>query len=60
LRRLMSLGGMVVGHLGMLGCVGLIALFMGFCGVSMRSGGFIVMSCGFVVIVFRHFVSGNG
>jgi hypothetical protein len=48
---------MVIGHLGMLRCIRLIALFMGFRGGSMRFSSFIVVGCGFVVIVFRHFVS---
>ena len=44
----------------MLGRIGLIALFMGFCGIPMRFGSLIVVSCGFVVVVFRRFISGYG
>jgi hypothetical protein len=49
---------MVVRKLGMLGRVCLVTLFMGFCGVPMRLGSFIVVGCGFVVVVFWHFISG--
>jgi hypothetical protein len=49
---------MVVRKLGMLGRVCLVTLFMGFCGVPMRLGSFIVVGCGFVVVVFWHFGSG--
>jgi hypothetical protein len=42
----------------MLGRIRLIAFFMGFCGVPMRFRSFVVVSCGFVVVVFWHFISG--
>jgi hypothetical protein len=51
---------MVVRYLRMLGSVGVFALFMGVCGLSMRFGRFFVVLGGFVVIVFWHFVSQYG
>ena len=55
----MSLGGMVVRNLRMLGSVRVFALFMGICGLSMRFGSFFVVFGGFVVVVFRHLVSSD-
>jgi hypothetical protein len=53
----MSLGGMVVGQLRMLGRIRLIALFMGLCGSPMRFGSFFVVLGCLVVVVFWHLVS---
>jgi len=57
LGRLVSLGGMVMRYLGMLGSVRMVASFMRICGLPMPFGRFfVVLSC-FVVVVLRHFVS---
>jgi hypothetical protein len=45
---------MVVRHLGMLGSIRHIAIFVGFCGTPVRFRGFVVMFGCFVMIVFRH------
>ena len=48
---------MLVCYLGMLGGVSFVAVFMRFCGSSMRFSSLIVVSGGLVVIVFRHYGS---
>jgi hypothetical protein len=40
-----------------LGCIRVLTLFKGFCGVPMRFGGYVMVRGGFVLIVFWHFVS---
>jgi hypothetical protein len=55
--RFMGLFGMVVCYLRMLASLLGIALFMRFCGFSVRFGGFIVVGRCFMVVVFWHLCS---
>jgi hypothetical protein len=60
LRRFVGFAGMIVGHLGMLRRIRVLALFMGIRGGPVGFSGFLVMLGCLVMIVFGHWYSGPG